>query len=75
MWYIQKTPENGWSRNVLIHQIESGLYERQALAGKIANYENRPASPQSELALQNSEAPYGILHSGSRNLLFYKCNR
>ena len=57
MWYIQKTTENGWSRNVLIHQIESGLYERQALAGKIANYENRPASPQSELALQNSEAP------------------
>ena len=57
VWYIQKTTENGWSRNVLIHQIESGLYERQALAGKIANYENRPASPQSELALQNSEAP------------------
>lgn len=24
-WYIEKTIENGWSRNVLIHQIESGL--------------------------------------------------
>ena len=33
--YIQKTTENGWSHNVLIHQIESGLYERQVLAGKI----------------------------------------
>ena len=28
IWYIQKTAENGWSHNVLIHQIESGLYER-----------------------------------------------
>ena len=35
VWYIQKTTENGWSHNVLIHQIESGLYERQVLAGKI----------------------------------------
>ena len=30
-WYIRKTAENGWSHNVLIHQIESGLYERQLL--------------------------------------------
>lgn len=28
-FYIKKTIENGWSRNVLIHQIESDLYERQ----------------------------------------------
>ena len=35
VWYIQKTTENGWSHNVLIHQIESCLYERQVLAGKI----------------------------------------
>ena len=58
MWYIQKTTENGWSHNVLIHQIESGLYERQVLAGKIANFENRLASPQSELALQTIKDPY-----------------
>ena len=32
-WYIKKSAENGWSRNVLVHQIESGLYQRQALAG------------------------------------------
>lgn len=51
-WYINKTIENGWSRNVLIHQIESGLYERQALAEKISNFETRLASPQSELAVQ-----------------------
>ena len=31
-WYIEKTAENGWSHNVLVHQIESGLYQRQVLA-------------------------------------------
>lgn len=29
IWYIQQTMEHGWSRNVLVHQIESGLYHRQ----------------------------------------------
>ena len=24
-WYIKKSIDNGWSRNVLIHQIQSGL--------------------------------------------------
>lgn len=52
IWYIQKTTENGWSYNVLIHQIESKLYERQALAHKVSNFENRLPSPQSALALQ-----------------------
>ena len=27
-WYIRQTIENGWSRNVLVHQIESGVYTR-----------------------------------------------
>lgn len=57
-WYVEKTIENGWSRNVLIHQIESGLYERQAIAEKISNFENRLASPQSELAVQTMKDPY-----------------
>lgn len=34
-WYVEKTAENGWSRNVLVHQIESGLYQRQVLANMI----------------------------------------
>lgn len=56
-WYIRKTAENGWSHNVLIHQIESGLYERQAIADKISNFESRLASPQSELAVQTMKDP------------------
>ena len=60
VWYIKKTAENGWSHNVLIHQIESGLYQRQAIAEKISNFESRLPSPQSELAhsLQTMKDPY-----------------
>ena len=58
VWYAQETIKNGWSRNVLVHQIESGLYERQAIAEKISNFENRLALPQSELAVQTMKDPY-----------------
>ena len=50
-WYIKKSAENGWSRNVLVHQIESKLYQRQVLADKVTNFEHRLPSPQSEQAL------------------------
>ncbi len=29
IWYAEQVAKNGWSRNVLVHQIESGLYQRQ----------------------------------------------
>ncbi len=58
LWYTQKTIENGWSHNVLIHQIESGLYQRQALTDKVSNFERRLPSPQSELAVQTMKDPY-----------------
>ncbi len=58
IWYIRKAAENGWSHNVLIHQIESGLYERQAIAEKVSNFESRLPSPQSELAVQTMKDPY-----------------
>lgn len=57
-WYIEKTIENGWSHSVLTHQIESGLYERQAIAEKISNFENRLPDTQSELAIQTMKDPY-----------------
>lgn len=58
IWYIKKTAENSWSHSVLVHQIESGLYERQALASKVSNFEDRLPAPQSELALQAMKDPY-----------------
>lgn len=58
IWYAENTIKNGWSRNVLVHQIESGLYERQAIAEKISNFETRLPAPQSELAIQTMKDPY-----------------
>ena len=43
---------------MLVHQIESGLYERQAIAQKISNFENLLPAPQSELAMQTMKDPY-----------------
>lgn len=57
-WYIRKTCENGWSHSVLIHQIESSLYERQATVDKISNFKSRLPAPQSELAAQTMKDPY-----------------
>ncbi|MGF1583588.1 MAG: YhcG family protein [Gemmataceae bacterium] len=48
LWYAQKTIENGWSRKVLVHQIESQLFERQGKAQ--TNFEKTLPSPQSDLA-------------------------
>ena len=58
IWYAEQAAKNGWSRNVLVHQIESGLYQRQVLAEKVSNFENRLPSPQSELAEQTMKDPY-----------------
>lgn len=57
-WYINKTIENGWSHSILIHQIESCLYERQAVSEKISNFEERLPAAQSELAAQTMKDPY-----------------
>lgn len=58
IWYAEQAARNGWTRNVLVHQIESGLYQRQVLVEKVSDFENRLPSPQSELALQTMKDPY-----------------
>lgn len=58
IWYAEQAAKNGWTRNVLVHQIESGLHQRQVLVEKVSNFENRLPSPQSELALQTMKDPY-----------------
>ena len=58
IWYAKESVKNGWSRNVLVHQIESGLYQRQAIAQKISNFESLLPAPQSELAVQTMKDPY-----------------
>ncbi len=58
VWYAKKAIQNGWSRNVLVHQIASRLYERQETAQKVSNFESMLPLPQSELALQAMKDPY-----------------
>ncbi len=58
MFYIQKTLDNGWSRTVLEHQIDSGLYERQGKA--INNFQLKLPEPQSDLAEQTLKDPYNF---------------
>jgi predicted nuclease of restriction endonuclease-like (RecB) superfamily len=50
LWYAQQTVENGWSRNVLVHQIESNLYARQGQA--LTNFDLALPPTQSDLAQQ-----------------------
>jgi predicted nuclease of restriction endonuclease-like (RecB) superfamily len=54
--YAQKTIENGWSRNVLVHQIESNLLARQGNA--VTNFDETLPDTQSELAQQTLKDPY-----------------
>ena len=58
LFYVQKTMDNGWSRSVLEHQIESGLYERQGKA--ITNFQMKLPEPQSDLAEQSLKNPYNF---------------
>ena len=55
-WYARKTTENGWSRNILVHQIESRLHLRIGEAQ--TNFARTLPPPQSELAQQISKDPY-----------------
>jgi predicted nuclease of restriction endonuclease-like (RecB) superfamily len=57
-WYIRQTIQNGWSRNVLVHQIESDLYRRQGKA--LTNFTRTLPAPQSELAQQVIKDPYSF---------------
>lgn len=57
-WYAEQTIANGWSRNVLILQIESRLYDRQGKA--ISNFQSALPQPQSDLAQQLLKDPYNF---------------
>ena len=58
LWYAQQTIQNGWSRNVLVIQIESGLFRRQGKA--VTNFQATLPAPQSDLAQQLIKDPYNF---------------
>lgn len=57
-WYAAQALENGWSRNVLVMQIESGLRQRTGAA--ITNFSQRLPRPQSDLARESLKDPYRL---------------
>ena len=57
-WYIKEIVQNGWSSNILKMQIDGKVYERQALAKKITNFNLTLPSVQSDLAMQTMKDPY-----------------
>ncbi len=57
-WYIRACIQNGWSRAVLEHQIETQLHIRQGQA--ITNFTQTLPAPQSELAQQIFKDPMNL---------------
>ena len=55
-WYARKAIENGWSRAILVYQIDTNLRQRQGSAQ--SNLERTLPAPQSELAQQLLKDPY-----------------
>ena len=56
LYYIRNTIEHGWSRNVLSHQIESNLWQREGNA--VSNFTATLPQVQSDLAQQTLKDPY-----------------
>ncbi len=55
-WYIRETIRNGWSRNILAHQIECGLVQRAG--GAVTNFPATLPAPESDLAQETLKDPY-----------------
>ena len=56
LFYISKTLENGWSRNVLANMMSADLYHTQGAA--ITNFAEKLPAPESDLAQQTLKDPY-----------------
>lgn len=55
-FYAKNALEHGWSRNVMVMQIELALHRRQGKA--ISNFKDKLPSPQSDLAHYTLKDPY-----------------
>ncbi len=57
-WYAEKAVEHGWSQPILLHQIETRLWERQGKA--VTNFAQTLPAPQSDLAHALLKDPYNF---------------
>lgn len=58
LWYARQSVEQGWSRNVLVHQIDTRLFDRQGKAQ--TNFARTLPAPQSDLAQALIKDPYAF---------------
>lgn len=58
IWYAKETAKNGWSRNVMVAQIQTGLYNRQGKS--INNFKSTLPAAQSDLAQSIIKDPYNL---------------
>lgn len=56
LFYVAKTAENGWSRNVLMNMMETDLYHAKGRA--VTNFAAKLPAPESDLAQQTLKDPY-----------------
>ena len=56
MFYVCETAKNGWSRAVLMHFMDTSLYERQGKA--VSNFAVALPEPDSDLAQEVTKDPY-----------------
>ena len=56
LFYVHKTIEHGWSRSVLVHQMDAGSYQRSGKA--VSNFQRTLPKPQSDLASEAVKDPY-----------------
>lgn len=56
LWYGQQALENGWSRDILVMQIETHLFRRQG--GAVTNFEKTLPPEESDLQRQLLKDPY-----------------
>ena len=59
-YYINKTVENGWNRNVLMHHIKTNLFIRDKKENKTNNFERTLSTELSELATDIVKSEYNL---------------
>jgi predicted nuclease of restriction endonuclease-like (RecB) superfamily len=58
LWYAKAAMQHGWSRNMLVLQIQSRCLQRQGKA--VANFDRTLPAPQSDLARDITKDPYNF---------------
>jgi predicted nuclease of restriction endonuclease-like (RecB) superfamily len=59
-YYIKNTIENGWSRNVLLHNIKTNLFQKDTIEEKTNNFKESLPSNLSEVAKDIVKSEYNL---------------